>query len=533
VKFHDKTVEIPAGKRRLRRGGAIVLVAAIGLGGSLALAPGALAANPSLGGLNFAPVTGTDVSPINFTTASSGAKGCPSPATNVVGVINGPTGWTNITALSNTSTNVSNTNDFSLPLVDTFSGIAQANSLTIVPGDYTVTITCQNRLGSTQYGNFSQVITFTSATAYTTTPVVVGTATSTALSLTPTSPQNQGTSLTLTATVTPTATGTVQFMDGSTALGTPQTVASGVATLTTSSLTVGSHSLTAVFTPTSGNGFLGSTSAASTFVVNGVVTPTTTSLSGPSTVAANSPATFVVTTTPTTATGPVTLKEGSTVIGSGTISGGTASIDVTFTTQGAHSVVASFAPTGSFGPSSSQPVAITVGPPPPNTASETIETTIAGGSLTISVADTSTVVLPTPTLDQVAGLLTTGGSIHPVTVTDTRAGAPGFVVSGQVTDFLSGATNKINGYNLGWTPSVVDQATGMTVTPGATVLPAPGVQPGITPTDITKGLKSSRPLASSAAGGLGTTHLGAALALQAPTNTQLGTYDATLTLTAI
>jgi len=52
------------------------------------------------------------------------------------------------------------------------------------------------------------------------------------------------------ATVAPHgAAGTVQFMDGNTVLGAPVSVTAGFALLTTS-LPRGTHSLTAVFTPT-------------------------------------------------------------------------------------------------------------------------------------------------------------------------------------------------------------------------------------------------------------------------------------------
>ncbi|MGH3695384.1 MAG: Ig-like domain repeat protein [Pseudonocardiaceae bacterium] len=67
-----------------------------------------------------------------------------------------------------------------------------------------------------------------------------------------TSAVTQGAPVTLIAAVTPaTAAGTVQFMDGMTAVGDPVTVTNGaaLATTSTSALAVGSHALTAVFTP--------------------------------------------------------------------------------------------------------------------------------------------------------------------------------------------------------------------------------------------------------------------------------------------
>lgn len=72
-----------------------------------------------------------------------------------------------------------------------------------------------------------------------------------------------GEPLTLSATVAPAdAAGAVVFLDNGTQLGQPQPVASGVATLATTELAVGSHSFTAAFTPADSAAFAPSTSAA-------------------------------------------------------------------------------------------------------------------------------------------------------------------------------------------------------------------------------------------------------------------------------
>jgi hypothetical protein len=157
-------------------------------------------------------------------------------------------------------------------------------------------------------------------------------------------------------------------------------------------------------------------------------------------------------------------------------------------------------------------------------ASEQIQTTVTQqGGLTISVADSSPVVLPTPVLNGDASRLTSSGDINPVTVTDTRVQSPGWNVVGQVSDFSNGATGTIAAGSLGWAPKVIDSATGQVVTPGATVDAGTGT-----------GLGQSQQLASAGAGASrGTAHVGATLNLSAPTTTELGTYTATLTLTAI
>ena len=249
-----QTPDMPVKNRRIRRSGAAVLVVAMGLGGGIAFAPAASAATSSVGGLNFAPATGSDVSPINFTTVTSGAaKGCPTGSTNVRGIVNGPGGWTNIAVLSNTNSGVSTTSDFSEPLADTFSGLAQANGLTIVAGIYNMTIICQNRLGTTQYGSFNAPLYFTDPTHFQSNdPNQIAQSTTTAVTASPPSPQVAGTTVTFNAAVTPTgAAGSVQFKDGSTNLGAAQAVSAGRASITPApALSVGSHSITAVFTPT-------------------------------------------------------------------------------------------------------------------------------------------------------------------------------------------------------------------------------------------------------------------------------------------
>lgn len=84
-------------------------------------------------------------------------------------------------------------------------------------------------------------------------PTSPGTAVS--LTATPTGTATQGSAVTLTATVSGADSGTVQFYDrtslayGSVPVGAPVPVTNGTATLSTTSLTVDTHSLSAAFTP--------------------------------------------------------------------------------------------------------------------------------------------------------------------------------------------------------------------------------------------------------------------------------------------
>lgn len=512
--------------RKLLRSAAVSALA-LAIGGGVVVVSGAAAQAAVLGTITFSPATGSDSSSITLTTNALCDAG-----TNVqASMSGGPAGnvFSNVNVSPNQSQgSVSNGTGYSIPLTDTMRGFAQAAGFTTLGGKYDFTIQCKNAFSGT-FGTFTGSIWFTSNTAYQSTDPA-GTPTSTSLGAAPASPQNQGTSVTFTATVSPAAaTGSVQFKDGANNLGSAAAVSGGTASISTSALSAGTHSITAAFTGT--GGYQNSTSSALSYTINAVVTPTTTSLGAPATAAQFSPVLFTATVSPS-ASGSVAFKEGATTLGTSPVSSGTSTFSTSSLSVGSHSVTATFTPTdpASFSGSTSAPVSVQITAFAGVTASEQIQTTIDAGSLTISVADTSPVVLPTPTLDADAGLLVTTGDIHPVTVTDTRAGSTGFTVNGQVTDFSSGP-NTINGYDLGWAPSRIDSAVAQTITPGPVVNPANGLAPGVTPGDPALGLKTSRVLATGT--GLGTTHLGATLTLKAPTSTPAGTYVATLTLTAI
>lgn len=142
----------------------------------------------------------------------------------------------------------------------------------------------------------------------------------------------------LTATLTPSsAAGTVQFQDGGAALGSPVAVSGGTAVLATA-LSAGSHSLSAVFTPTDSSAFTSSTSSTVVYVVK---TATSTAL----TVAnAGSGQTLTATTSPSGTPGSVQFFDGANALGSPvTVSGDTATLSTTLS-SGTHSLTATFTP---------------------------------------------------------------------------------------------------------------------------------------------------------------------------------------------
>jgi hypothetical protein len=520
VSQHRLLRSVAAGIATLVAAGTVSLMAA---GSAQAAVVGTL--TPSL-------ATGLDTDP--FSLSSSAA--CPGGTNLVITMTGSGFPAAGINVVGNTAQSIYQTNaqgGLVVPLPETMRQYASDNGVSTLSGEYDFDLACRNAFGATSFGDFAGAIWFTDNTHWQRTNPNAATPTTTALSPSPASPVTAGTSVTFTATVSPaTAAGTVQFADGGTALGAPVTVSGGTAALTTSTLTAGTHSITAAFTP-SGSGFSGSTSSAATYVVNpAAATPTTTALavSPANTSPQFSTVALTATVSPAAAAGTVQFADGGTALGAPVaVSGGSATLHSSTLAVGSHSFTATFTPTNTtaYVGSASAAIPYSITAFTGSTASETITTTVVPGSLVISVPD-GQVTLPSPTLNSGGDLFTTTGTLKPVTVTDSRAGNPGWTVSGQVNDFSDGQNHAINGENLGWTPSVVDNSTAQTVTLGASVSAANGVAAG---DNGTAGLKQSRTLATGT--GLGTTHLSASLALNVPTTTVAGTYTATLTLTAI
>ncbi|MDO7875684.1 Ig-like domain repeat protein [Hymenobacter sp. ASUV-10] len=248
-----------------------------------------------------------------------------------------------------------------------FNGVNQTTITANTAAGLTVTVPAGASTGPltvTTPNGLSNSLTFT----------VTAASTSTALTSSA-NPSTLGQGVTLTATVTNTngsvrPTGTVTFKDGSTTLGTGMLNSSGLATFSTSSLSVGSHSLTAVYA--AAPGFVASTSAALTQVVNAASTTTTLSSSAnPATPGQSVTLTATVAVVAPgsgTPTGTVTFKDGSTTLGTGTLN---AARQATFTTSalstGSHSLTAVYAGTAGYGPSTSAGLTQQVG----NTATAT------------------------------------------------------------------------------------------------------------------------------------------------------------------
>jgi Bacterial Ig-like domain (group 3) len=171
---------------------------------------------------------------------------------------------------------------------------------------------------------------------------VIKAATSTAL-VSSVNPSAFNQSVTFTATVTPATsglpTGSVTFKAGATTLGTVA-LAAGKAVLSVSTLSLGSHSITAVY-----NGDVDYNPSTSVTLVQTVVkaatSTTVVSSVNPSTF--NQLVTFTAKVTPNTAgvpTGSVTFKAGVTTLGTGALSAGKATFSISTLSKTSHGITA-------------------------------------------------------------------------------------------------------------------------------------------------------------------------------------------------
>lgn len=231
--------------------------------------------------------------------------------------------------------------------------------------------------------------------------------------------------------------------------------------------------------------------------------------------------TLTATVTPAAATGNVEFFDGTDSLGLSPLSGGQATKAVSSLMVGDHSVTAHFVGNASHSASTSSPVTVTI-TPAGTSGTETINVNVplSEGVFTLTVSGTPVQLSEAVNAGQ---YFQSTGTLSPVTVSDGRLQTkPGWSVSGQVSDFTSGA-NSFTGSSLGWTPQVTQQNLASDVVAG------PAVAPGTVP-----GLKGGSGLASAAATtGVGTAILGALLELRIPLTTAVGSYSALLTVTAV
>ncbi len=273
-------------------------------------------------------------------------------------IVTASTTTTTTTTLPPTTTTTSTTSTTTAPPTTTSTTTSTSTTTT------TLLLTTTSTTSTT---TAPPTTTSTTTSASTTTTTLPGTTTGLTSSVHPWSVFGQP--VTFTATVTAnspgagTPTGTVTFKDGT--LGTGTLNGSGQATFTTSTLAVGSHSITASY---GGDAtFSGSTSSPLTQTVKKAGTTTLLSSSANPSVSGQA-VTFTATVTAKspgagTATGTVTFKDGSSTLGTGTLdSSGQATFVTSTLTVGSHSITASYGGDASFKGSTSPKFTQTVNP---------------------------------------------------------------------------------------------------------------------------------------------------------------------------
>jgi hypothetical protein len=146
-----------------------------------------------------------------------------------------------------------------------------------------------------------------------------------------------GQTVNFTATVSPSAaTGTVLFLDGAVTLGSA-VVSNRQAKLSIATLSAGSHSVTAVYSGDATD----SPSASAARIVNVAQAKPSINLSvSPNPATAGEAVTCTAKVSPNSATGTVAFYDGATLLGTGTLSGGTATYATSALTSGNHAITA-------------------------------------------------------------------------------------------------------------------------------------------------------------------------------------------------
>ncbi|HZS46115.1 MAG TPA: Ig-like domain repeat protein [Blastocatellia bacterium] len=281
------------------------------------------------------------------------------------------------------------------------SDVFSPTSCTLSPlGSTTDTSTCTVNLTSTTVGTHSITATYGGSAVHAgssgSATLTVNKANTTSVLVSSQNPSIFGQSVTFTVTVSAVApgsgipTGTVTFLDGATPIGTATLDASGVASISTSSLSIGTHSISTSY-PGDGN-FNGSTSNTVNQVVNKVPTTTTlVSSVNPSTFGQSVTFTATVTSSGSgTPTGTVTFMDGATTLGTGTLSGGVASFSTATLSVGTHSITAVYGGDSTFAGSTSNTVNQVVNKAPSATAlASSVNPSVFGQSVTFTATVTS------------------------------------------------------------------------------------------------------------------------------------------------
>jgi hypothetical protein len=253
-------------------------------------------------------------------------------------------------------------------------------------------------------------------------------------------PSNFGQSVTFTATVTgygATPTGTMNFTVDGVSIGTGPLNGSGVASISTSTLAIGTRSVVATYSGDSS--YSASTSSTLSQVVNtGSATVALQSSLNPSNVAQN--VTFTATVTAQagsgTPTSTVTFKDGVYTIGSAVLSGGVATFTTSSLSAGSHSITGVYSGDAKYTSATSPALPQTVNKLAPTVSvTSSVNPSVTGQLTTFTATVSGTAATPTGTVTITAdgssiGTITLSGGTGTLSVPLTATGATRSIVAG-------------------------------------------------------------------------------------------------------
>ena len=216
--------------------------------------------------------------------------------------------------------------------------------------------------------------------------------------------------------------GSITFFDGTNSLGNASLNPGGTATLNTTALAAGTHSITASYSGDSEDSSSVSNAVSVVVTQSSATVATTTTLTASATqIASGQSVTFAATVAPQAGsnvpTGTITFLDGTTTLGTSTLNAsGVATFTTTGLAAGSQSITASYAGDGNDGGSVSQAVTVTV----------------------TTAIQSNTTVLTSTTMTASATQLTVGQS---VTFTATVLAQSGNTVATGVVTFLDGSTS--------------------------------------------------------------------------------------------
>src|SRR5262245_1088515 len=376
----------------------------------------------------------------------------------------------------------------SLGVVTLVNGSASLSVSTLANGNHSITAVYN---GSPSFLGSTSVIVIQAVSLL---------STSTSLSSTP-NPSTTGQTVTLSSTVSSGAgvpTGTVTFRDGANTLSTVPLV-NGSASFTISTLALGSHSLTAVYSGSAT--FAASSSPVVTQVVNApaaaATSTTLNSTPNPSSLGQAVTLSATVTSGAGIPTGSVTFRDGATALGTVTLVNGSASLSVTTLAAGSHSLTAAFNGNATFAASTSGAVGQTVNAgnsstsltssPNPSTVGQTVtlSSTVSAvapasgvptGTVTFRDGATSLGVVTLVNGSASLPISTLAAGSHSLTAAYSGDGSFAASTSAIVTQVVNAPAAAATSTSLSSTPN--PSTVGQTVTLSSTVTSGAGVPTG-------------------------------------------------------